>query len=201
MSLRAAGPFYRLAYVFALIQVAAGLSTIFVYEVDDARDSQFIAVLYALTTFYMVYMLIPQTTARDTDAVSRLNKQFVIVNFLVFCWVLSVGMVPLTVHSRITNTLVPCAAARFLTPKCITLGLDMVLPFALIGTLGTISYLIYHDAQTVQAARCVPTPAPQQEQPQPQPHPEAPDSAPTPFKLRPARAEPMRSQSSSAAAV
>ncbi|KAJ7748264.1 hypothetical protein DFH07DRAFT_1036583 [Mycena maculata] len=69
-----------------------------------SSDSQFIVILYALTMLYMVYML-----SCDMDPVSRLNKQSVIVNFLVFCWVLSgaVGMVPFTVHSRITSTLAP----------------------------------------------------------------------------------------------
>ncbi|KAJ7667303.1 hypothetical protein B0H17DRAFT_1142792 [Mycena rosella] len=52
-------------------------------------DSQFIAILYALNMFYMVYMLIPHTTQRDNDPVSRLNKQFVIINFLLLFWVLS----------------------------------------------------------------------------------------------------------------
>ncbi|KAJ7511327.1 hypothetical protein B0H11DRAFT_1954730 [Mycena galericulata] len=48
-------------------------------------DAAFIALLCALTTFYMFHL----TLQRDTDPVSRLNKQFVIVNFLLFCWVLS----------------------------------------------------------------------------------------------------------------
>ncbi|KAJ7511334.1 hypothetical protein B0H11DRAFT_1954753 [Mycena galericulata] len=141
-------PFYRLAYVFALAQVAAALGTIFVYRVDDARDAAFIALLYALTTFYMVHLLIPHTLQRDTDLVSRLNKQFVIVNFLLFCWVLSVCMLPLTVSPHITHTLASCASSHFLTPLCLTLGLDMTLPVALIGTLAALSYTIYSTART-----------------------------------------------------
>ncbi|KAJ7464889.1 hypothetical protein B0H11DRAFT_2050237 [Mycena galericulata] len=141
-------PFYRLAYVFALAQVAAALGTIFVYRVDDARDAAFIALLYALTTFYMVHLLIPHTLQRDTDLVSRLNKQFVIVNFLLFCWVLSVCMLPLTVSPHITHTLASCASSHFLTPLCLTLGLDMTLPVALIATLAALSYTIYSTART-----------------------------------------------------
>ncbi|KAJ7658885.1 hypothetical protein B0H17DRAFT_1096618 [Mycena rosella] len=107
----------------------AGILTVLV-----SGDSQFIAILYALNTFYMVYMLIPHTTQRDNDPVSRLNKQFVIVNFLLLCWVLSVGMIPLTVGADIKPTLTHCFSTHFMSPKCITLGLDAALPFALILT-------------------------------------------------------------------
>ncbi|KAJ6492223.1 hypothetical protein C8R45DRAFT_990678 [Mycena sanguinolenta] len=115
----------------------------------------FIAILYAAVTFYMVYAVyevsfmrsrqraltrrnclsrIPHTTQKDNDPVSRLNKQFVIINFLLLCWVLSIGLVPLTVSSGIKHTIAHCAEAWFLSPRCLTIGLDMVLPFALIGT-------------------------------------------------------------------
>ncbi|KAJ7511338.1 WD40-repeat-containing domain protein [Mycena galericulata] len=136
-------PFYRLAYVFSLAQVAAALGTIFVYRVDDARDATFIALLCAITTFYVVHLLIPRTLQCDTDPVSRLNKQFIIVNILLFCWVLSVSMLPLTVSPHITHTLASCAVSHFLTPFCLTLGLDMTLPVALIATLAALSYTIY----------------------------------------------------------
>ncbi|KAJ6520983.1 hypothetical protein DFH09DRAFT_1373181 [Mycena vulgaris] len=169
---RSPGLLYRLAYALSLIQIASGLTTIFIYDVEDARDSQFIAILYALNTFYMVSMLIPHTTQKDNDPVSRLNKQFVIINFLLLCWVLSVGMVPLTVGAGITRTLAVCLSDRFMTPKCATLGIDMALPFALIATLGTISWTIYKGARAIQAVQAAPR----------TPH------SPTPFKLRPARA-------------
>ncbi|KAF8202691.1 hypothetical protein K438DRAFT_1965179 [Mycena galopus ATCC 62051] len=140
---------YRLASAFSLAHVASGLTTIFVYEVEEAKDSQFIAILYALVTFYCVYAVIPHTTQRDADPVSRLNKQFVIVNFLLLCWVLSIGLVPLTVRAGISPVLAHCAAARFFTPQCLTLGLDMSLPFALVGTLGLLSYSIYRTAGSI----------------------------------------------------
>ncbi|KAJ7798518.1 hypothetical protein B0H13DRAFT_2155318 [Mycena leptocephala] len=168
---RSPGPLYRLACTLSLAHIASALATIIVYDVEDARDSQFIAILYALNTFYMVYMLIPHTVQKDNDAVSRLNKQFVIINFLLLCWVLSVGMVPLTVSAGITRTLHSCAAITFMSPKCLTIGVDMALPFALIATLGTISWNIYQDARAIQAVQAVPR--------QQQPH--------APFKLRPAR--------------
>ncbi|KAJ7036796.1 hypothetical protein C8F04DRAFT_1094427, partial [Mycena alexandri] len=179
-----AGPLYRLACILSLVHLASGLASILVYDIEDARDSQFIAILYAINTFYMVYMLIPHTMQKDNDAVSRLNKQFVIINFLLLCWVLSIGMVPLTVNPGIKQTLYACAEARFMSPKCITLALDMSLPFALISTLGTISWTIYQNARAIQA---VPPP------------PREPTSA-TPFKLRPAPARVQRSGSSSTAA-
>ncbi|KAJ7464111.1 hypothetical protein FB451DRAFT_1264662 [Mycena latifolia] len=165
------GPLYRLAYALSLTQIASGLATIFVYGVDDAQDSQFIAILYALNTFYMVYMLIPHTTQKDNDPVSRLNKQFVIINFLLLCWVLSVALVPLTVGAGIKPTISECFVERFMSPKCVTIGLDMGLPFAHILTLGTISWTIYQGARAIQAVQITPrTPR-----------------SPAPFKLRPAR--------------
>ncbi|KAJ7152810.1 hypothetical protein C8R46DRAFT_1120335 [Mycena filopes] len=170
---RSPGPLYRLACFLSLAHIASGLASIFVYDLEDARDSQFIAILYAINTCCMVFMLIPRTMQKDNDAVSRLNKQFVIINFLLLCWVLSVGMIPLTVHSGITPTIYGCAEARFMSPKCITLGLDMLLPFALIATLGTISWTIYQTARAIQAV---------------EPPPRQPNS-PTPFKLRPARVQ------------
>ncbi|KAJ7122251.1 hypothetical protein C8R44DRAFT_785891 [Mycena epipterygia] len=154
---RSPGPLYRLAYGLSLTQIASGLATIFVYEIDDARDSQFIAILYAVTTFYMVYMLIPSTMQRDNDPVSRLNKQFVIINFLLLCWVLSLAIVPLTVGAYITRDISDCVSVHFMTPKCLTLGLDMTLPFALIVTLGTISYTIFRGARALQAAPKLPS--------------------------------------------
>ncbi|KAJ6462264.1 hypothetical protein C8R47DRAFT_1158567 [Mycena vitilis] len=142
-----------LACTLSLAQIASGLATIFVYEIEDARYSQFIAILYAINTCYMVSTLIPHTTQKDNDPVNKLNKQFVIINFLLLCWILSVGLVPLTVGAGITHALYPCAAASFLSPKCVAVGLDIGLPFALIATLGTISYNIYHSAGAVQAAQ------------------------------------------------
>ncbi|KAJ7662534.1 hypothetical protein DFH06DRAFT_354814 [Mycena polygramma] len=109
--------------------------------------SQFIAILYAINTCYMVSTLIPHTTQKDNDPVNRLNKQFVIINFLLLCWILSVGLVPLTVGAGITHTLYPCAAASFLSPKCLAVGLDMGLPFALIATRA--SPLAYPFASTL----------------------------------------------------
>ncbi|KAJ6626624.1 hypothetical protein B0H10DRAFT_1997895 [Mycena sp. CBHHK59/15] len=162
---------YRLACAFSLLQIGSGLATVLVYEVDDARDSQFIAILYAINTFYMVYMLIPHTTRKDSDPISRLNKQFVIINFLLLCWVLSVGMVPLTVGSGITHVISSCLSERFMSPICVTIGIDMALPFALIFTLGTVSWSIYTGARSLQARE------PFLQQPPPSPA----------FQLRPAR--------------
>ncbi|KAJ6535611.1 hypothetical protein B0H19DRAFT_1183823 [Mycena capillaripes] len=170
---RPSGPLYRLACTLSLAHIASGLATIFVYDVEDARDSQFIAILYAINTFYMVYMLIPHTTQKDNDAVSRLNKQFVIINFLLICWILSIGIVPLTVGAGITRTIYGCADMHFMSPKCVTLGLDMALPFALIATLGTISWSIYRKAREIQVVQA------SSQQPQ----------SLTPFKLRPARVQ------------
>ncbi|KAJ7791530.1 hypothetical protein B0H13DRAFT_2172969, partial [Mycena leptocephala] len=100
-------------------------------------DSQFIAILYALNTFYMVYMLIPHTVQKDNDAVSRLNKQFVIINFLLLCC------------AGITRTLHSCAAITFMSPKCLTIGWTW-------RCLGTISWNIYQDARAIQAVQAVP---------------------------------------------
>ncbi|KAJ7894947.1 hypothetical protein B0H14DRAFT_2682249, partial [Mycena olivaceomarginata] len=219
---------YRLASTLSLVHIASGLATIFVYDVDDARYSQFIAVLYAMATFYMLSMLIPHTTQKDMDPVSRLNKQYVIVNFLLLCWVLSIGLVPLTVDAGITHTLIHCARASFPTSKCLTLALDMALPFALVETLGTSSYTIYRAACALQADGGAPglsplrlyspyaqpqlqsvafPPTPQYSQSQPtasagldesETETEEPSYGFTPFKLRPAR--PHGNGSSSAAA-
>ncbi|KAJ7264492.1 hypothetical protein B0H12DRAFT_1101949 [Mycena haematopus] len=157
---RSPGFLYRLACGLSLAHIASGLTTIFVYDVEDATDSQFIAILYAIITSTWS-MRIPHTTQKDNDPVSRLNKQFVIINFLLLCWVLSGAN-----HTTISH----CSTARFLSPKCLTVGLDMTLPFALIGTRAKcISWTIYRTAHAIQAA-----PAP----------PEAPRT-PTPFKLRP----------------
>ncbi|KAJ7464884.1 hypothetical protein B0H11DRAFT_2050223, partial [Mycena galericulata] len=62
---------------------------------ENTGGAAFISLLCAITTFYMVHLLIPRTLQCDTDPVSRLNKQFVIVNFLLFCWVLSGAFYPL----------------------------------------------------------------------------------------------------------
>ncbi|KAJ7850402.1 hypothetical protein B0H14DRAFT_2763609, partial [Mycena olivaceomarginata] len=211
---------YRLASTLSLVHIASGLATIFVYDVDDARYSQFIAVLYAMATFYMLSMLIPHTTQKDMD------PQYVIVNFLLLCWVLSIGLVPLTVDAGITHTLTHCARASFLTPKCLTLALDMALPFALVGTP--------HTPSTAPPAHCRPRAAPRacprsgytrrtpsrSRSPSLSPRrPQYSHSQPTgldeseteieeppsyngftPFKLRPARPRPRGNGSSSAAA-
>lgn len=52
-------------------------------------------------------------------------------------------MVPLTVHANITRTLGACAVASFLTPKCVTIGLDMLIPFALIVTRASLRLSLY----------------------------------------------------------
>ncbi|KAF7288401.1 hypothetical protein HMN09_01392600 [Mycena chlorophos] len=140
---------YTPVWVLSLVHMATAVSTIVVYEIEDARDSQVIAILYSLLTFYMVHLLIPYTLWRDNDPVSRLNKQFVIVNFLVLCWVLSIALVPLTVGPGVGLALAECAGRMFFAPSCITLGLDVVIPFVLIGLLVTLSWRIYHAAQLI----------------------------------------------------
>ncbi|KAJ7192346.1 hypothetical protein GGX14DRAFT_578211 [Mycena pura] len=174
---RSPAPMYSLACGLSLAHIASGLATIFVYDIDDARghggDSQVIAALYSIATFYMVYMLIPHDGVGGAgDPVASLNKQFVIVNFLLLCWVLSVCLVPLTVGPELTHLIARCATEHFVSPMCVTVGLDMALPFALIATLTTISWNIYRNARAIQAAQ--------------PPPPQSP--APPPFKLRPARA-------------
>ncbi|KAJ7608647.1 hypothetical protein B0H17DRAFT_1221453 [Mycena rosella] len=63
-------------------------------------------------------------------------------------------MVPLTVGAGMKPTLTHCFSTHFVSPKCITLGLDAVLPFVLILTLGSIPWMIYYGAHTlVQAAQ------------------------------------------------
>nr|GAT57069.1 predicted protein [Mycena chlorophos] len=140
---------YTPVWVLSLVHMATAVSTIVVYEIEDARDSQVIAILYSLLTFYMVHLLIPYTLWRDSDPVSRLNKQFVIVNFLVLCWVLSIVLAPLTVGPGVGVALRECGSRAFFAPSCITLGLDVVIPFVLIGLLVTLSWRIYHAAQLI----------------------------------------------------
>ncbi|KAJ7053012.1 hypothetical protein C8F01DRAFT_1140033 [Mycena amicta] len=158
---RSPGPLYTVASCLSLTHMASSLATILVYDMDDARDSQVIAILYSVVTFYMVAMLIPHTTSKDNDPVSRLNKQFVIVNFLLLCWLLSIGLVPLTVGPGLRPLISSCAERAFFSPVCITLGLDMVIPFALIGTLTSISWRIYHNAHHIQSqSQSLPVPIP-----------------------------------------
>ncbi|KAF8202694.1 hypothetical protein K438DRAFT_1965183 [Mycena galopus ATCC 62051] len=61
----------------------------------------------------------------------------------------AVGLVPLTVRAGISPVLAHCATTRFFAPQCLTLGLDMSLPFALVGTLGLLSYSIYRTAGSI----------------------------------------------------
>ncbi|KAJ7894919.1 hypothetical protein B0H14DRAFT_3426520 [Mycena olivaceomarginata] len=87
----------------------------------------------------------PHGMQKDTDPFSRLNKQYVIVDFLLLCWVLSsaplfLSLLTLPAQNGPTNRRRhhhphPHAlrARLFLTPKCLTLGLDMALPFMLVG--------------------------------------------------------------------
>ncbi|KAJ7340018.1 hypothetical protein DFH08DRAFT_875937 [Mycena albidolilacea] len=77
-----------LYWVASTLSLASGLATIFLYDVDDARYSQFIAILYAMNTLH---------TDPAHDAKGH-------------------------------------GLDLFFTPKCLTLGLDMALPFALVGT-------------------------------------------------------------------
>ncbi|KAK7020385.1 hypothetical protein R3P38DRAFT_2968417 [Favolaschia claudopus] len=175
---------YRLVYTLSLAHLASALATVFVYDIEDARYSQFIAILYSLATFYIMFILIPDSNHRENDPLSRLNKEYVFVNFLAVCWTISLMLVPLTVESDITITLSKCARRRFLSPKCFVIGLDMTLPFALIITLGLISYGVYRSGCELHAARAR------------QSTTMTVNARPfTPFKLRPTR--PLRVGSSS----
>ncbi|KAF7292105.1 hypothetical protein MIND_01237200 [Mycena indigotica] len=173
---RSPAPLYNAVCGLSLTHMASSLATILVYDIEDARDSQVIAIMYSMVTFYMVYTLIPQTTSKDNDPVSRLNKQFVIANFLLLCWLLCVGLVPLTVGPGIAPLISSCAVRMFFSPACITLGLDMVIPFALIATFSCLSWRFYHNADHIQSLPpLAPPPAPSSPAP-PAPYTDAPPS-------------------------
>ncbi|KAF7299979.1 hypothetical protein MKEN_01320000 [Mycena kentingensis (nom. inval.)] len=181
---RSPAPLYNLTSALAVTHLATSLATVLVYEVEDARDSQFIAVLSASATFYMVYFLIPHTTQKESDPVARLNKQFVIVNFLLLCWLLAVGVVPLTVGPAVKPLLRSCSTALFASPTCITVGMDVVLPFGLIATLAALSWRIYNNAHYVQLPQssCAPVRIPSSPlEPELPPYTDAPPRTPFEF--------------------
>ncbi|KAJ7464110.1 hypothetical protein FB451DRAFT_1403481 [Mycena latifolia] len=135
---RSLASLYRVAWVLSLVQMASGLATILILKAEEARYAQMFAVLYPLITF-------SHTTQQD--AVSRLDRQFFMVIFLLFLWVLFVGLAPGFGDTGLAETMSNCVSTRFMNTKCAVLGLDVALPFAFILTLGTISWTIYRGAR------------------------------------------------------
>ncbi|KAJ7722855.1 hypothetical protein B0H14DRAFT_3520177 [Mycena olivaceomarginata] len=169
----------QLIGTLSLVHIASGLYC--------TGSSQFIAILYAINTFYMLsrlcffsFRFVPHGTQKDTDPVSRLKKQYVIVNFLLLFWVFSsaplfLSILTLPAQNGPTNRRRqhhphPHAlrARLFITPKSLTLGLDMALPLALVGTRACPSPCLWKRVADLSSSlRCVtilihslPVPAP-----------------------------------------
>ncbi|KAJ6626627.1 hypothetical protein B0H10DRAFT_1997914 [Mycena sp. CBHHK59/15] len=108
------------------------------------------SLVYAVFTFIAMLLLIPHTTRASADrALSRVGIHFQLVNFLFVSWILSMVVVPLRHPDRwsaFMSAISACGVDRFLALRCIPIGLDVVLPLAILATLICASWTVYHRA-------------------------------------------------------
>ncbi|KAJ6582725.1 hypothetical protein DFH09DRAFT_1145780 [Mycena vulgaris] len=166
---RPPGLYHRLAWVLSLLYIVFGLTAIYMYGFEDgvgtfhspSRPLSIFCIGWAIITLGMLSKLVPYTTRIDeTVPFSRVGKHHTIIGFLLGSWSLPALRIFLDLAEHHSSILVSkCLADRFLTPKCIPIGMDVVLPIAIVVTLTCASRSMYYRAVSRYGTENVPLPA------------------------------------------
>jgi len=152
------GIYHRLAAVFSLLYVASGLITIYLYGI---RSFYSLLTFFAALTFGTFWRLIPYTTRVDpTDPLSRVGKHFVSINILMLSWLVApiYALSELSAKDR-TPMVAGCVPNRFLTLRCLPVGMNFFLSIAIFATLIVASWTVYHRAVALHGESEIPLPA------------------------------------------
>ncbi|KAJ6543939.1 hypothetical protein B0H19DRAFT_291357 [Mycena capillaripes] len=160
---RIPGLYHRLALAFSILYLANGFFTLAIHDFSlraFADGYQIAAMLAAALTVGLLLKLIPYTTRVDTtNPLSRVGKHFVYVGFASAVWLSPALLTPFGIVGSSKPTTVQCLADRFLSPRCIPLGLNAILPFAILGTLLAASYTMHERAIALHGEESIPLPA------------------------------------------
>ncbi|KAJ6630085.1 hypothetical protein B0H10DRAFT_1984913 [Mycena sp. CBHHK59/15] len=154
---------YRLLSVLCLLQIGSGLAAILIYGIDGIVASQYLQItpiLFGILTLERIYRLLPYTRRTDTTIFSRVHMHYALFVFNPVLWVVC-ALALQVVESRILPaSIAACRANRFMAAKCIPVGMNLVLPYALIVTQFSVSQVLRRRARAIHGAEMVPMPQP-----------------------------------------
>ncbi|KAJ7122294.1 hypothetical protein C8R44DRAFT_981471 [Mycena epipterygia] len=147
---RLPGIYHRLAWHLSLLYVVFWGITLVSYDFRTLGAGVVIPIISAVVTLLLLLKMIPYTTRVDeTQPFSRVGKHFVSVGFLMCVWLVPVLLLPFDVFNGSYPPLAQCLSDRYLNRNCISIGANVLLPFAIFGSLISISWTIFHRAVAV----------------------------------------------------
>ncbi|KAJ7123604.1 hypothetical protein C8R44DRAFT_875790 [Mycena epipterygia] len=148
---RPPGLYHRLAWVFSLLYIVSAGTTIYTYGFTRELVAFLLfPVASATITLGLLSKIIPYTTYVDeTHPFSRVGKHFVFIGFLMSTWFPFVLRTPFQVVGGESVVLSQCRSDRYLTLRCLPIGTDAVLVFAIFATLTCASWTVYHRATAI----------------------------------------------------
>ncbi|KAJ7670979.1 hypothetical protein B0H17DRAFT_1209229 [Mycena rosella] len=125
---------YRRVAALSLLQLTSGLSTIYIYGLHGSAGTfQLVLSLYAAVTVVIMYRLLSHTRFTSAHIISRVQGQY--YSLLYFAHWFFFVVCSTTAAGVLSEPRWACLAERFDSPQCMVLGVDMVLPYAIIAAL------------------------------------------------------------------
>jgi len=144
--------YYRLVYALSLLQIASSVATLALYGADGYVVFTVVTpTAYAFCTAVMMHRMLSYARRPDPNHPhSRVKGQYYMLIYTVGMWVLCILVLfyYTTYRSALLSTaLAICAPWKFFANmKCVPLGMDTVLPFAILTTVHSASRALRRQA-------------------------------------------------------
>ncbi|KAJ7122288.1 hypothetical protein C8R44DRAFT_876589 [Mycena epipterygia] len=151
---------YRLAGVLSFLQITSGLATIYLYGLEEGASIngvQLLPTTYATVTGML--MLAMDSGLHDAENnlwYWRVDVDYRFLLGLLMLWVFfgAGAWAYVAVYSRtLSATIASCMSDAFLTPKCIPIAMDILLPYAIMITLYSAAKALKRSARDLRGRR------------------------------------------------
>ncbi|KAJ7181270.1 hypothetical protein C8R46DRAFT_1071808 [Mycena filopes] len=162
---------YLFIYALSLLQVVAGFATVWLYGLVGGVASTIIQLsppVYALCTAAMIHRMLPYTTRKTDPATtfSRVDMHYYHLIYTLFMWGLCLvntrNIYGLPKYEPASQALALCIQSAPSMDsdswKCVPVGLDAVLPLAIVAAVFSTCRTLKHRAVALYGTELVPAP-------------------------------------------